>query len=107
MNIASLNGVKKKSRDAFFDKPIEVGNSLVSLPALVADGLFVDVLLGANWMKAVSARLDVGQLEVIVDLEKLKLKKLPDPARTLLGLDSRVMPLKWLRLLLAAPQCVE
>ena len=38
MNIASLNGVEKKSRDVFFDVPIEVGNSLVSLPALVADG---------------------------------------------------------------------
>ena len=45
MNIASLNGVEKKSRDLFFDVPIKVGNSLVSLPVLVADGLFVDVLL--------------------------------------------------------------
>ena len=48
MNIASLNGVEKKLRSVLFDVPIEVGNSLVSLPALVADGLFVDVLLGAN-----------------------------------------------------------
>ena len=39
MNNASLIGVEKKSRDVFFDLPIEVGNSLVSLPALVADGL--------------------------------------------------------------------
>ena len=29
MNIASLNGVEKKSRSVFFDVPIEVGNSLV------------------------------------------------------------------------------
>ena len=48
MNIASLNGVKKNLRSVLFDVPIEVRNSLVSLPALVADGLFVDVLLGAN-----------------------------------------------------------
>ena len=48
MIISSLNGVEK-SRYAFFDVPIEVGNSLVSLPVLVADGLLVDVQLGANW----------------------------------------------------------
>ena len=48
MNIASLNGVEKKLRSVFFDIPIKVGNSLVSLPVLVADGLFVDALLSAN-----------------------------------------------------------
>ena len=48
MNIASLNGVEKKIREVFFDVPIEVVQSLVTLPALVADGLFVNVLLGAN-----------------------------------------------------------
>ena len=53
MNIASLNGVEKKTRSVFFDVPIEVGHYLVSLLALGADGLFVDVLLGANWLKAV------------------------------------------------------
>ena len=47
-NIVSLNGVNKKSRDVFFDVPIEVGNSLVSFPALFADALFVEVLLGAT-----------------------------------------------------------
>ena len=71
MNIAFLNGVEKKSRSVFFDVPVEVGNSLVSLPALVTDGLFVDVLLGANWLKAVGACLDVGRLELVVDSEKL------------------------------------
>ena len=38
MNIASLNGLEKKSRNVFFDVLIEVENSLVSLPELVADG---------------------------------------------------------------------
>ena len=36
----------------FFDIFIEVGNSLVILPALVADDQFVDVLLGTKQMKA-------------------------------------------------------
>ena len=85
MNIASLNGLEKKSRSVFFNVPIEVRNSLVSLPALVADGLFVDVLLGANWLKAVGARLDVDWLELVVDSEKLKLKKLPDPIKDFVG----------------------
>ena len=85
MNIASLNGVEKKSRSVFFHVPIKVGNSLVSLPALVADGLFVDVLLGANWLKAVGACLDVSRLELVVDSEKLKLKKLPDPSKDFVG----------------------
>ena len=48
MNIASLNGVEKKAKSVFFDVPLKMGHSLVSLPTLVADGLFVDVLLGAN-----------------------------------------------------------
>ena len=50
------------------------------LPALVADGLFVDVLFGANWMKAVGACLDINRLEIVVDKEKLRLKKLPKPS---------------------------
>ena len=53
----------------FFDVPIEVINSLVGLPALVVDGLFVDVLLGANWLKAVGACLNVSWLELVVNLE--------------------------------------
>ena len=48
INIASLNGVEKKSRDVFLNVFIKFENSLVGLPVLVADGLFVNVLLGAN-----------------------------------------------------------
>ena len=76
MNIASLNGVEEKVRDVFFDVPIEATVSNM-LPALVADGLFVDVLLGANWMKAVGACLDINRLEIVVDKEKLRLKSYP------------------------------
>ena len=85
MNIASLNRVEKRIRSVFFDLTIKVGHSLVSLPALVADGLFVDVLLGANWLKAVGACLYVGQLELVVNSEKQKLKKLPDPSKDFVG----------------------
>ena len=80
MNIASLNGAEKKIQDVFFDVPIEDGQSLVTLPALVANGLFVEVLLGANWMKAVGACLDINRLEIAIDKEKLRLKKLPNPS---------------------------
>ena len=69
--------MEKKIRDVFFDVPNEVGQSLVVLPALVADGLFVDVLLGNNWREDVGACLYVSWLESIVDLKELK--KLPDP----------------------------
>ena len=55
------------------------------MPALVADGLFVDVLLGANWLKAVGACLDVSRLELVVNSEKLKLKKLPNPSKDFVG----------------------
>ena len=43
----------EERREVFYDMPTEVGKSLVTLPALVADGLFVDILLGAYWLKAV------------------------------------------------------
>ena len=85
MNIASLGGLEKKVREVFYEVPIEVGKSLVTLPALVAEGLFVDVLLGANWLKAVGARLDITWLEIRVMDEKLKLKKLPDPSEDFVG----------------------
>ena len=65
MNIASLNRVEKKIRMVFFDVPIVFGQSLVTLPPLVADGLFVDVLLGANWMKDVGTCLDINRLEIV------------------------------------------
>ena len=48
MNIASLSRVEKKIRDVFFAVPIKVGQSQVTLPTLIADSLFVDVLLGTN-----------------------------------------------------------
>ena len=70
-NIASLSGVEKKLRSVFFDAPIEVGNLLVSLLALVADGLFVDILLGSNWLKAVGACIDVSWLKLVVNLRSL------------------------------------
>ena len=55
MNTASLGGLEKKVREVFQDLPKEVEKWLVTLPALVAEGLFVEVLLGANWLKAVGA----------------------------------------------------
>ena len=45
MNIASLNVVEKKSREVFFDVLIEVRNSLVILPVLVADGHLLKLFL--------------------------------------------------------------
>ena len=36
---------------------------MVMLPARIAEGLFVDVLLGANKLKAVGACLDITRLE--------------------------------------------
>ena len=69
--------------------PIEVRQSMVTLPALVADGLFVDILLGANWMKAVGARLDINRLEIVVNKEKLRLKKLPKPSEDFVSLGSK------------------
>ena len=85
MNIALVGGLEKKVREVFYDVPIEVGKSLVTLPALVAEGLFVDVLLGANWLKAVGARLNITRLEIRVMDEKLKLKKLLDLSEDFLG----------------------
>ena len=37
---------------------------MVMLPAMIAEGLFVDVLLVANKLKAVGARLDITQFEI-------------------------------------------
>ena len=45
MNTDSLNVIEKKTKSVLFNVPIKVGNSFVSLPALVANNLFVDVFL--------------------------------------------------------------
>ena len=66
INIASLGGLEKKVREVFYDVPIKVGKSLVTLPALVAEGLFVEVLLGANWLQAVGACINITRLEIRV-----------------------------------------
>ena len=85
MNITSLNRVEKKIRGVFFDVLIEVGQSLVTKPALVADILFLEVLLGANWKKAVGACLDINRLKIAINKEKLRLKKLPNPSEDFVG----------------------
>ena len=51
----------------FFNGHIKGENFLVSLPKLVAYCLFVYVLFGTNWLKAVFACLDVSQLKSLVD----------------------------------------
>ena len=60
LNIASLKGIEKKLRSEFFDVLIEVGNPLISLPTLLANGLFLGVLLGANWLKTVGYCQDLS-----------------------------------------------
>ena len=65
--------MEKKIRFFFFDVPIEVGQSLVKVPDLVADGFFVEILLGAKWIIAVGAHLDINRLKIIADKEKLRL----------------------------------
>ena len=99
--------MEKKIRDIFFDMPIDVRQSLVMLPALAADSLFVDVLLGANWIKYVGACLDINRIELFVDKEKLRFKKLPDPSEDFVELGSICTPVNVLRLLLAALQYVK
>ena len=71
MNIASLNRVENRSRVVFFEGPIKVGNSLIKLLALVADGQILVVYLGANWLKTVGACLDVSWLKLVVTWKSL------------------------------------
>ena len=73
---------------------------------LVADGLFVDVLIGANWLKASGSCIDVSCLESVVKSEKLKLKKLPNPSKDFVGSVFVFMLVKWLRFLLVLLLCV-
>ena len=70
MNIASLGGLKKKVTEVLYEIAIEVGKLLVTLPALVAEGLFVGIILDANWLKAVGACLNITRLEIKVMNEK-------------------------------------
>ena len=85
INIALLSGLEKHLREVLYDVTIEVGKLLVKLPAFVAEGLFVDFLLGANWLKAIGACLNITRLEIKVMDEKLKLKKMPDPSEDFVG----------------------
>ena len=74
--VIDVNVVIRKSSyfflglDVFFDKTIEVRNSLVSLPMLVALCLFVYIFQGASWMKVISACLDICQLVLVAGFIK-------------------------------------
>ena len=94
--------MEKKIRDIIFKLPIKVRQYLVALPALVADGLIVEVLLGAKWMKAVGACLNITRLKVIEYKKKLRLKKLPGPSEDFVMDKSKCIPVSMLRLLLVA-----
>ena len=95
------------SRDMFFGLPTKVGNSLVSLPALVADGLFLTYLIGSNQLKAAGACLDINRLKIFVDKDKLRLKKVPNPSEVFVRMGSQCMPVNVLRLLLKNLQFVK
>lgn len=77
---------------------------MISLPELVADGLFARILLIAKWLKAVGACLDVSWLEQVVDSEKLK--KLLDPSNDFVVSVFSLMPVNWKRFLLMLLFCV-
>lgn len=51
---------------------------MVMLPAMIAEGLFVDVLLGANKPKAVGACLNITQLENRAKDRKALAEELPN-----------------------------
>ena len=72
VNVALLSILEKKVREVFYDMPKEASKLKVFLPALVADNLFLDVLLVINWLKVVEAHLDVTQLKIRVNFEKLR-----------------------------------
>ena len=57
-------------------------------------------------MKAIGACLDFSWLELIIDLEKLKLMKLPDPSKDFVGSGFVLMLVRWLRFLLVLLLCV-
>ena len=85
MNNASLNRVKKKIRDVFFDVPNKVRQSLVTLPALIADGLFCRRSSWRQLDESFGAHLDINRLEIVVDKDYLRLKKLSNPSEDFVG----------------------
>ena len=64
---------------------IKFNISLAILSFKFANGLFVSVLLGTNWLNAVGACLAVSWLELLVDLKKLNQKKLTDSSKDFVG----------------------
>ena len=63
---------------------------MVSFSAHIADGLFVNVLLCANWVNTVSSCLDVGWLKIVVDIENPKLKNLTYPRKNFIGSNFKI-----------------
>ena len=55
---------KTITQHGFKNLPRRVGKLMVMLPAMIAEGLFVEVLLGANKLKVVGAHLERTQLEI-------------------------------------------
>ena len=70
----------KRRSESFSLKHLLRLKLLKTLPSLVVDGLSLDVLLGSNRMKAVSACLDIHRLTIVVHKKNLKYKKPPSPS---------------------------
>ena len=49
--LTSIIGAFKQTREFSYELNIQVGQARVKLPAIVIEGLFVDLLLRVNWIK--------------------------------------------------------
>ena len=78
--ITSATDTNKKLSKVLFGVEVIVGRNLVTVPAIVLEGLHFNVLLGVSWLKEAKAKILVGEGVIEVNGERIVYKLWPKPA---------------------------
>ena len=83
LTLSSVTNTVMAPQKVFYNVKIQVGRSVTRLPAIVAEGLQFDLLLGVNWIAVAKAQIDINQKMLAVNGEIIQMKTLQDPVSNL------------------------
>ena len=78
--ITSATNTNQKNRKIIKEFKIAIGKSKAVVPFIVLEGLYFDIQLGMNWLKATWAIIDVANGTIRVAKEKISYKAWLEPA---------------------------
>ena len=74
LTLSSVTNTVMAPRKVFYNVKIQVGRSVTRLPAILAKGLQLNLLLGVNWIAAAKAQININQKTLAVNGEIIQIK---------------------------------